>query len=59
MNCLGTADGCETVHDAVGKIAELIKFEIQIATDPKVNGGYELKKIHSQNVQAEASPDEL
>jgi len=49
VNCIGTTDGCETVHDAVGKIAELVKWEIQIATDPKMNGGYELVKIHSQN----------
>jgi len=49
VNCIGTTDGCETVHDAVGKIAELVKWEVQIATDPKVNGGYKLVKIHSQN----------
>ena len=49
VNCIGTTDGCETVHDALGKLAELIKWEVQIATDPVVNGGYELNKINSQN----------
>lgn len=48
VNCIGTTDGCRTVHDALVKLAELIKWEVQIATDPAVNGGYELKKINSQ-----------
>ena len=51
VNCIGTTDGCETVHDALGKLAKLIKWEVQIATDPAVNGGYELKKIHPQNAR--------
>jgi len=43
VNCIGTTDGCETVADALNKIAELVKHEITIATDPAVNGGYSLK----------------
>lgn len=51
VNCIGTTDGCETVHDAIGKLATLIAWEVKIATDPKVNGGYELKMIQSQTTR--------
>lgn len=38
VNCIGTTDGCENVHDALVKIATLISWEVKSSTDPKVNG---------------------
>lgn len=43
-NHLGTTDKAKTVEEAKEQLMELIKFEIQLATDPAVNGGYKLTK---------------
>lgn len=41
VNHLGTTDSFEDAKEALGK---LIQWEIQVATDPAVNGGYVLVK---------------
>ena len=50
INWIGTTDGVKTVEGALEKLAELIEWEIKIATDPKVNGGYELRKIEKREI---------
>lgn len=50
-NYLGTTDGCETVEEAMDKLEELIRWEIKVATDPAVNGGYKLSKADKPDAQ--------
>jgi len=45
INNIGTSDDCKTTKDVLNKLSLLIEFEIQIATDPEVNGGFKLTKI--------------
>ena len=42
---LGTANDEVTLEYAKKKLSELIQWHIDVATDPKVNGGYELRKV--------------
>jgi len=44
INHLGTAESAESLEDARIMLDKLIDYEIAMATDPAINGGYMLTK---------------
>ena len=47
---LGVADDYATLDDARQALSELIRWHIDVATDPKVNGGWKLVKCEDEIV---------
>ena len=47
---IGTVDHCKTVADVEKVLHTLCDWEIAVATDPKVNGGYKLVKVDQEYV---------
>jgi hypothetical protein len=46
-------DSCKTLADALNHLEKMMKQDFEERTDPKVNGGYEFRKIPSQNVEVD------
>lgn len=42
---IGVFDRNDSYQEASRKLNEIIDFEVQVATDPRVNGGYELRHV--------------
>ena len=53
---LGIADESDTYEQARSKLDSLIGFHVDVATDPKVNGGYKLVPIEPTPVMITAAP---
>ena len=48
--CWGTVDDYKTLGDAKYIIQQLIDWEVLVATDPRVNGGYKLVKVGDEEL---------
>lgn len=55
---LGVAKDDATIEDATRALSELIQWHVDVATDPKVNGGYVLRKQDDESSTDEPLTEE-